>query len=375
MISIIIKEIKHNFRDKRAITLMIAFPLLLMVILGVVFNGQFASNGIDFSGAKVIYSAKEDGNLHKGFKEFAHELEEMNIIFEQIENEDDAIKKIQDDLYTCYISLDENSKELNIYKNNKRNTTASFIEGMLATFVQRYNLVSQIIEVNPNSIDEIMNKDIKNDYVKIVSIDEKKQARAIDYYGITMLTLIIMYSVNAGIFSIQGEQTIKTGDRIIGTPINKYKVFLGKVLGAFAVTAIQISIVILFSTKILGVNWGNDIVTILIIIITQIIMCISIGVGIGFLVSSQEVGNGVISAIIPLLVFLGGGYYPLERIGSDLLFKISIISPIRWINDSIFNVIYLNDYKYVSSTVVFNIVISFVFLLLANMKYRRREEI
>lgn len=375
MISIIIKEIKHNFRDKRAITLMIAFPLLLMVILGVVFNGQFASNGIDFSGAKVIYSAKEDGTLHKEFKEFAHELEEMNIMFEQIENEDDAIKKIQNDLYTCYISLDENSKELNIYKNNKRNTTASFIEGMLATFVQRYNLVSQIIEVNPNSIDEIMNKDIKNDYVKIVSIDEKKQARAIDYYGITMLTLIIMYSVNAGIFSIQGEQTIKTGDRIIGTPINKYKVFLGKVLGAFAVTAIQISIVILFSTKILGVNWGNDIVTILIIIITQIIMCISIGVGIGFLVSSQEVGNGIISAIIPLLVFLGGGYYPLERIGSDLLFKISIISPIRWINDSIFNVIYLNDYKYVSSTVVFNIVISFVFLLLANMKYRRREEI
>lgn len=374
MLNIIKKELKHSLRNRRALLLFILFPLILMWILSTVFAGQFSSSTLNYEGVSVLYTIDTESHLYEGFNEFTAVLNEMNINFVKINNKEEAIKQIENNNYVCYIELSEQNKAVTMFKNNtKGTTTSSFIESVLATFVQEFNLRYEIGKINPSALANLNSENLN--HVNIVSLKGENEIRSIDYFGITMLTLIIMYSINTGLGSITREQTLKTGDRIIETPLPKYKLFLGKVVGCFIVTILQMILVISFSIFALGVNYGNDVITVFCIIMSEIFMCISLGIGIALIVKKEEIGNGLISLGVPLMVFLGGGYFPIDDFGGKTLATIAKLSPVKWVNESIFNIIHLQQYHTVATTLTINLSIALIMLVLSSRSFSKWEEL
>lgn len=371
ILNIIIKEIKHNFRNKRSLAIMILFPIVLIVILGTAFS-KVMSNDIKLGEIRALYTVQGEGNVEKAFEDLKKGLKDYNVSFKETEDIEKAKESVKDSNYSCYILVNEDSKEIKIYKNDRYYLDASFVEGILNTFVQRYNVINEISEKNPRVLEEILKESDKT-FVKTETLNEKKEPRAVDYYGVTMTTLIVLYSSMTGAFAMRSEKNRKTEGRMMAAPVAKKEIFIGKTVGAVVVTILQILIVILFSKYILGVNWGDNIIILLLVIGSEIIMAVSLGIGVSFLTKTESAMNGILQLMIPVMVFLGGGYVPIEQFNSEMLNSISNFSPVRWVNSSILNIVFRDNYEKVLPTVAINITAAVIFLIIASMLFRREE--
>ncbi|WDV46165.1 ABC transporter permease [Clostridiaceae bacterium M8S5] len=373
MLNILIKELKQGFRNRSSMALMILFPIVLIWILGTAFNNQFASSSLDYDGATVIYSYSEEGPLSSSFENFIESIKKSNIEFIKIEKDKYSPDMLKGNSYACYISINEKEGKITVLKNQKIQVVSDFIENTISAFVQKYNFYYEVSKVNSSALETILNKKSpSNINTSMVSVAGDRKPRSIDYFSITMLTLIIMYTSSVSFASVKDEDILKTGDRIHVSPINMYSLFFGKVFGNILLSILRVAVVILFSMFVYKVYWGNNILILLTIIFSQLLMCISVGIGVGYSTKDQSAGNSILNILIPIFVFLGGGYFPLEQFGNNILVKISVISPIKWINETMFDVIYLNDFKNVSFVIMLNLSISFMFSLLSLYKFKRK---
>lgn len=368
IINIMIKEIKQVLRDKHSMAIMIAFPILLILILGTALSGQFKSS-IKLDNVKVLYTC-EDGKIAEGFSSFMDSTKEMGIKYIESKDMNDSLNKIKNDDYTCYVIVKNDG--LTLYKNEKYDFRANLVEGILGTFIDRYNIIFHIAAVNPNALSKIDLNNTTNS-VKMTSLEDNKQPRAVDYYSVTMTTLIIMYAVGYGISTISSERTIKTGNRILSSPVRKHELLIAKLTGGVFAVSLQILTVFIVSKYIIGAYWGSHIGTVLLVLLSQIIMIISLGVGVSFLIKNQNTASSLTSTAIPFLVFLGGGYVPLEQFDSKILLNIAKLSPVRWANDSIFEAIFANSTSKAGTAIAINLGIAAVFIIISSVLYRKEE--
>jgi len=96
-----------------------------------------------------------------------------------------------------------------------------------------------------------------------------------------------------------------------------------------------------------------------------------LGVGLGFLFKNENVAGGVLNFMIPILVFFGGSYMPVDGFGNKIFQLMSYISPVRWVNRSIFDVIYNNDYSKVPITIIINLTVAVAFLAASSLIFRK----
>lgn len=357
------KEFIQNLRDWRVNSLMVLLPILLIVILGAAFSGVFNST-IKLNSTTVLYMADSGQYLEDGFREFSEELgRELGVTFEETGDLEKGRESVRNSGYACFIYLSGNPDEIRIYKNDKHNFEANLIHSALKTFVDRYGAMAAIYRYDPAGAGRILS-DASMDFTSVESLDRKRQPGSLDYYAVTMLTLILMYASLVGFWAIRSEQDLKTGNRILCSPTRKYEYLTGKVLGGIVITVVQALVVIFFSKLVLKAWWGEDIATVLLIVLTLSIMAISIGTGIAYLIKNEGAASGILNIIIPILVLFGGGYTPLENMGPGVM-KLSAVSPLKWTNDAIFRVIYDNDYTLVATAVFINLAIAAAFILIS----------
>ncbi|MBU3218233.1 ABC transporter permease [Clostridium estertheticum] len=371
IIFIIIKEVKHSFRDKKSMAMMILFPIALIAVLSAAFSSSFNSS-IDIGTPKVLYNIEGAGDTSDNFRSsFIEKGKEFKIKFTRMNDIDDSKKKLVSKEYDAIIEMKSNNK-IEFYKSGQENLKAGVVESILSTYVQEFNVIMDISKVNPSIINSLIS-DKKTNYSTITSLNKSVQPSSLDYYTIAEIALIIMYAGMTGLFGIASEKNSKTRDRILISPVKKYEFLIGKTIGGVIGTILQIAIVVLFSKFVLHSNWGNDIFTVLLIFISQIIMAISIGVGIGFIFKNENVANGVLNFMIPVMVFLGGSYMSVDSFGNKTFQVITYLSPVRWVNRSIFDVIYNNNYSKVSYAILINIGIAVVFLAISSLLFRKEN--
>ena len=371
IISIIIKELKHSFRDRKSMGMMILFPILLILVLGSAFKSSFASS-IDIGTPKVLYSIEGTGDTADSFKtNFIEKGKYFKIEFIKIDDMASAKKELIFNQCDAIIEMKSDNK-IEFYKSDIESLKAGVAESILSNYIQQFNVIEDIIKVNPRALSSIIN-DNNADYSIITSINKSSQPSSLDYYTIAEIALIIMYAGMTGLFGIAIEKNSKTRDRILISPVRKYQFLIGKTIGAVLGTILQIAIVVLFSKYVLKANWGSDIFTVLLIFSSQIIMAISIGVGLGFIFKHENIASGILNFIIPVMAFLGGSYMPVDGLGSKTFQAITYLSPVRWVNRSIFDVIYNNNYSKVPLAILINLGTAVVFLTISSLLFRKES--
>lgn len=380
ILALIKKELIINVRDKKGNIMMILFPLVLMFILGSALSSMF-SKPMHLDNVKILYYADQSSQIAKAFEQFIKQSEKMGMFFTQSNNIEDAKEDIKRLGYTCLIEIetqeDQNTGTIKLYKNNRYKFTANLVQMMINAFAQRYNAVNTIMSNNPQAAAVIINPPAENEempqsYVEAVTVNRGRRPSSMDYYAVTMLTMIIMYGSITGNWSIKSEKTLKTGNRILAAPVRKYELITAKAISGIFITLIQALIVIMASKYVYGAWWGENMGAVLAIIISQIIMAISMGTSFAFMFKSEAASSGIINAAIPVIVFLGGGYVPLESFGG-FLSDISYISPVKWINQSIFRIVYSNDYSLVSATIIINLSVSIILAAAASFMTKRNH--
>lgn len=374
ILRIIIKEFKQRMRDNKVNALMVLFPIVLIVVLGAAFSREF-DNSIALKDEKVLYKVdvRENAQFTDALDSFFSALsEQTGIVFEQAVDIEAAMTDTENHTYSALVHVTENPLQINLYKNERAGFSTTLMENALDGFIKSYDAMAVIADVNPAAFSKPEFQG-QNAHVRISSLDKKEQPGSTDYYAITMLTLVLLYSSITGFWCIRGEIEQKTAPRILCSPTHSYELLTGKVIGNILVTIVQGFLVVIFSKWVLNANWGQDLISVALIIISYAVMAISLGVSLAFLIRSSEVASGILNTLIPVLAFFGGGYVPLSAM-SETFSKIGMASPVYWINTALFKIIYDADYSGMIVSLCINIGLATLFIIISALFSKRGDE-
>lgn len=359
------KEVIQNLRDRKSMFMLVIFPMVLIFILGTAFSNVFKST-IDLKDITIPYYISGTGEDIKYFTGFLDTIEnKMKVNFVKKE-EKTAIADTKMRKYSCFIVYDSEAKRIKLYKNNRNFLETGIIEMALKNYVDSFNANSEIAKENPRALQ----KEIKEEeYVKLSSFDGQKNPSSFDYYAITMITMTICYGAFTGAYALKGEKLGKTSLRLWASPMNKWQLLVGKLLGALTITLIQIVLVLLFSKYLMHSYFGSNLGAVIIVFMSLAMFSITLGLVLSYIIKDTSKLNGIITIAVPFMVFLGGGYAVLP----ESMDKIAYISPVKWANETIFQLIYKKSWSLFPKTLGICLGLTIAFILVTVIFYKGEE--
>jgi len=99
--------------------------------------------------------------------------------------------------------------------------------------------------------------------------------------------------------------------RLLTTPTRKTTYLLGTIFGQVLTALVQLVILILFSTLVMKVNWG-DLPALALVLVAFTLCASALGTMVGTIVKSEGQANGLSIMIGMVMAMMGGCWYPIE---------------------------------------------------------------
>ena len=370
IINIALIEFKRNIRDVRTLVFMLAFPIVLMLILGTALSSTF-EKGIKIDTIHVLYTEKNDNAFSAPFQGFINEAKQQDIHFSKAAEGTDGQEAVKQNQYDAYVEVSDSG--IQFYGSERNSIQASMVEGMLTAFADKYNLITEVAKERPDQVQTVLAGagDAPN-YVKETSLTADKAPGSMDYYAMAMTTMIALYSAISASFLIRGERTRNTAIRLAIAPINKMEIFLGKIFGGIAVNFVCILLVMVFSRFVFGADWGSHLGIVILLLFTLVFLAVSFGIGLSYIMKTDQGTRSIVMIVLQLAAFFGGAYFRIEN-AEGILKVIMNLSPLTWAREALTKIIYNNDVTAALPAISLNIGIAFVFLTIAIVSFRKRE--
>jgi ABC-2 type transport system permease protein len=184
-----------------------------------------------------------------------------------------------------------------------------------------------------------------------------------------MALFFLMYTVTIGGRSILLEREEGTLPRMLSTPTSATQVLGGKVFGVFFIAVAQVSILIVASTLLFGLRWGDPLGIIVLIVATALA-----ATGWGLLFASvattaaQVAGIG--SAVMLLFGLLSGVFIP---VGSGVLNIASRITPNAWALDGFVELGYGESIGTITTNIAALLIMAVTLFAVSVFLFRRKE--
>jgi ABC-2 type transport system permease protein len=358
------KEVKRDFRDVRTLIFMLAFPIVLMLVLGSALTNAFDSK-IELKDMTVLYK-DAGGAFSPYFEAFAKEVEKSGIHFKPASADEDGIKEVEDKHYTGYLEI--TGQGVHLYGSSQDSIESNIVQGMLTAFIDQYNVAAEVSKVDPKAAGTVFSGSAPHTYIQETTLNSSKQPGSMDYYAIAMTTMIALYGAMSASYLLSGERIRRTADRLIAAPINKAEIFTGKVLGSIVVNSLCLLIVVLFSKFAFHAYWGDHLGQVFAVLLTEVLLAVSFGLGISYLAGGAA--RMIVLAVVQVASFLGGAYFPTGDAEGTFWTN---LSPLRWANTAITQIIYANDFSAATQAITMNLGLAVLFLLVASFSMKRRE--
>ncbi|WP_459129204.1 ABC transporter permease [Guggenheimella bovis] len=325
--SIAKKEFLHLLYAPESILLMILFPIALTLVLGLSLESVM-SGTVELEETEVQI-VREENFLTDMYKEAGKEAKLKFID----KDEKEIAKGIEEGKITNYVEYKDN--EIVVHSNGS-SLNSIVIDMYSKAFAGNVNLANYL---QKNNRLDLMPREL-NKVTTVEGIENKARPKSMDYFGITMLTLIIMYGSFQSLSSFEGEIYRGTLRRIKVSPVNLGTVFVGKMIAVTIVTLIQATIVILVNKFLFHVNYGN-LLQCYLGLVPFVLFATALGAFLFLLVGGKEFISGLLNIVIVVFVFLGGGYMALPDEGFLGLMKVH--SPVGMINTGLMNSIHAGN--------------------------------
>lgn len=289
------------------------------------------------------------------FEDFLGSEDLEEIMSYDVVSMEEAEKGIVENVYSAIVVLPENflvdstlnmltlfrnEVTITVVKNSSKGVTPTIAEQVIEGFSDMYGtmvisknvmlesfadigLLSQGID-QMDVIIESFKEEQEIPEVELVAIEGKKTLDSMAYYSISMMTLFILFSAGQGSTLLLTEKRHGTYQRMIIAGFNPFEIMIGKYFTVFAVAVLQMTIMILYSTFMFDVAWGDALLVILLILGSAFAIA---GIGTFFSVLTMKAGNYRIANVLESVVFqtmglLGGAYIPIEVL-PDIFQKLS----------------------------------------------------
>ncbi|WP_127495617.1 ABC transporter permease [Paenibacillus glycanilyticus] len=370
VLNIALFEFKKDLRDKRTLLLMLAFPIVLILILGTALTNAF-NNGVELDDMNLLVkNTAQSAQLQSYWNGFAQSIGKEGVEFTPAEGGVDGKKAVQDNKYTAYAEIDDNG--IHFYGSSRQTISSNILQGMLTSFADKYNLAAAALKNSPEAADAIIAGEASaGSFIQESSLIPDRKPGSIDYYAIVESTMIAFYACMSASWLIRGEVKRKTALRLAAAPVGKLEIFAGKVIASTLINFLCILVVVLFSKYVFNANWGNHLGSVFLLLFTEVLLAVSFGLGIAFLFKDDAV-NAVMMIFVQLASMFGGAYFPVDE-ASGVFAGIANVSPLRWANEALMKLIYNDDLQAVFPVMGLNTAIAAAFLAFVAITMRKRE--
>ncbi|WP_442602258.1 ABC transporter permease [Paenibacillus sp. KN14-4R] len=366
--NIAVKEIKNSLRDRRSFLFMLALPIVLMLILGTALSNAFDTT-LKVKEIQVLYQDNSTGAFSTYFQKVTEEASKSGITFIQATPDQDGKEEVRQNRYDAFVDIGPNGVQL--YGSELTSIESNIIQGMLTTVVDKYNVGSELAKVNPAAM-QLLGGGGKQDYIQETSLHTLNKPGAMDYYAIAMTSMITLYGAMFALHLLRGERAAHTADRLIAAPISKAQIFIGKIIGALVIQSLYVIILILFSKYVFHANWGDHVGLVTLVLITQVLLAISCGIGVSYMAKSTGSARSIISTAIQIFSVLGGAYFIFDT-SDQIVNIITHLSPITWVRIAVTKIIYTGDLSAAIPAIGFNIAVAVIMILISIVSMRKRE--
>lgn len=196
-----------------------------------------------------------------------------------------------------------------------------------------------------------------------------------DYYGVTMMIYIIIMSITITPNTFLEKKLRQGNIRIAYAPVSKISIYMSKILSSYLFMIITVSINMSLMNYFALVNFGgSNFVYILGLFWAFLLFTVTIGGALCVIIKEEELTNMILSDIGAVLALLSGMFFPVDSLGK-VISKVSNLSPIKWILDSSFNVIYDNNFENYNAIILGLIFLSIMCLIVVHINYEPEDYI
>lgn len=144
--------------------------------------------------------------------------------------------------------------------------------------------------------------------------------------GFAIMFVMMMVLTMTGIL-IEAKQ-MGIWSRLFTSPASRFQVLTGYFLSFFIVGWLQFGVLIVLSSFLFGVTWGDPVS--LVVLVTGLLVCVvGLGIAIASLVKTTEQQNAIGTLIVILTCMLGGVYWPISIV-PDVMQTIAYFVPQSW---------------------------------------------
>ena len=346
------KEIIQFFKSKTNVIAMLIFPIVLIFVMGKSLDGLMSMDKNIFSG-KIIYFNIEDSSGNKNlqpFYDFSVQFQkDTEAEFVENTNPEEAIKLVNKNEAICFINVCKD--DIKYFRNeNGESTESKVFRNLYTQYMKKYIFIHSISKFEPQKVPQILNAQ-NNTRVKSegISYDE---VNSFTYYTFVELTLIILYISTITSISMYKENTLHTMTRLKTSSIKKINIIISKIALGIVIGIMQIILVYITSTKLFGVNWGQKLIYIFVVLISFIIFSSVLGISISMIFADQKTAYTFTNMLIIVMGFLGGSYVPLSLVKSARITSfLCELVPNYWVNTAILGLKYNVDTSYYISAI------------------------
>ena len=355
--AIAFKDVLTTFRDKKALIMIIVMPMVLIGILGASF-GQMFDKDAQIPEFKVAIVDNDKGLLAGEIKDIMNFPDLKKLIKSELISEGAAREGIKDNKLVAALIIPENfssdvmagkKAKLDIIADPGKPTEANIFKGVIDRFATGasgitigFNItMTQLTEkgISPQAI-PAMTPLILGDLQKaaekpVVEINNettegsKKQLKSFQYYSAGMGVMFMLFAGMFGIKSILVERKDQTLMRMMSTTTTNTTIIAGKFVGMICTGFVQILIMIILTSLIYGVHWGNSYAGIGVMALTTVFAIAGMSIFVAAISKTERSAEMLASIGIQIISMLGGSMVPIHMF-PKFLQAVSKVTVNKW---------------------------------------------
>lgn len=371
LINIIRIEWLKLFRGRKELFMFMVFPMIMMTILTWAFSGSFSTiENIPQMNIEYHVANTQSAQVQP-FTDFLKSVsKELPIHYKKISNIDSSKKKVQQGEIDALVVLN-NQEKITLYTNQLHTQQGDLVQFLIDSYKDSLTTYQVMMENKPSQSVNLAQSH-KGKFIQKHSLNLKNSPTSADYYSVAMFTLMGLYGLTTCISLYFYDKQNHILQRQLITPLGKKCMIFYKFVSYFSLLLLQSVLLYLFAIGVLKANWGVNQWWILGLSLTFSMFIVSLALLLCVWVRNQRMISSVLTVVIPIAAFLGGSYVPLSVFQLSLLDKLSMFSPIHWMNKAMFQLIFDIPNSQVYQVLFLNVTLCILCLVISTIMIKKR---
>lgn len=366
-------RLKMLLRDGETLFWTLLFPIILASFFYMGLSGLRNADSFDPVAIASINDANWQAEDNAAFRETLQDLstgEDALFTLQELSREE-AEESLYENAVTAVI-FKEDEIEMLVTQSG---FGASIVQSFLNQYRQTTATVTRLISTDPSQAEAILAALSESEtYIQNRPVSQSELDPLLGYFY-ALIGMSCFYGSILGlreVSEIQANQSMVAA-RVNVSPVHKMKYFLSSALASILVHAIQIILLLLFIQYVLGLDFGNQTLYIVLTCILGSLAGFAYGCFISSVVkASVNAKSGILISSTMLLSFFSGMMYGgMKHLIQTHVPILAYLNPVSLISDALYSLNYFDNYERFGLNMILLAAFTVVFLLLTYVFIRR----